>query len=258
MTKPLYVEGKSKTKIALDGPSLEVLAEGSARRRFPLCRVSRLLAWGEVEWSHEALVACLDHGIPVTFLAGDGSARGFGVPACDPATRDNQRIEALLARSDWASVYGDWIRSQERREILHVLKLAGLRVSDLRPEAVREAVEEELSLVAPIGLCRRLKTKLEGFLAGRISEHVARAGLAPFVVVDRRPGFHLPRDAVRVLSWRLYGDVKRYVGGMESGAAAPAGSAKPVAGFYESFTAREDRRIARFLDSFRFWLGGLA
>lgn len=244
----------------LDGPSLELLADRSAGRRFPFCRLSRLVVRGDVEWSHEALVACLDHGITVTFLSPDGTARGFGLPACDPATRDSQRIEEFLSRSDWSSMYSDYLRAYERREILHTLKLLHFRLADLRTEAVREAIEDRFSRWAPLGLCRQLKHALDGMLAGRIAEHLGRLQVAPSVLADRRPGFHLPRDAVRVLGWRLYADLNRFLKlWLSPSWKARSGDCRlELHQHYESVRVREDRRVTCFIDSFRFWLGGLS
>jgi len=257
--KPLYINGDCTTGVHLDGPSLVVQRAGEAARRFPLGRINRVVATGDVRWEHQVLVACLDHGISITLLSPDGAARGFGLPACDPATRDSQRIEEFLSRNDWASLYADWVRAYERREILHVLKLLGIRTIDLRPPAVAGTIENRLVARAPLGFCRRVKTMFDGLLASRIASYVAQAGVAPGVLVDRRPGFHFLRDWNRVLGWRLWADADRFISRFLS--ARKKDPARPlreeVRRSYERLGDRERRRVARYWDSFRFWLGGM-
>ena len=257
--KPLYIEGDEPVRVHLDGPSLVVARPGRAPRRFPLGRISRVVAGGRIEWDHEALLACLDHGVAVTLLAPDGSARGFSLPACDPATRDNQRIEEFLSRPDWRSLYDNWTRAFERREILHLGKLLRTRFPDLRPPAVQDAVEARWSARLPHGLVRSLKNQLDGLLFARIAEHLAVRKLAPSALVDRRPGFHLPRDLARLLAWRLYADLDRYVGRLVLAGRRPAPEScrREIRTLYETLHHREDRRIAYAIDNFRFWLGGL-
>ena len=72
--KPLYLHGHQPLAVALDGPALRVTQAESADRLFPLERLSRVVASGEVAWSTEALLACADHGVPVSFLAARSSS----------------------------------------------------------------------------------------------------------------------------------------------------------------------------------------
>lgn len=241
--------------VLLDGPALHVQCDGEARRLFPLGRLSRVIAGGPLQWSHEALAACLDHGISITFLSARGHACGYGLPAADLATRENQRIEEFLSREDWAVRYGDWRAAYERREILHAQQLLRLRLGDLRPEQARRQIEACMggSAVQPI------KSLMDGMLASRLAQQAARLGLASAVLANRRPGFHLLRDGAEVLGWRLYADLRTLLD------SAPAllrrgpdrHCREVVRAAYEKRAEREDRRVSRFLDSFRFFLGGL-
>ncbi len=257
--KPLYIEADEPVRVRLDGPALVVAHPGRAPRRFPLGRISRVVAAGRIAWDHDALLACLDHGVTVTLLAPDGSARGFSLPACDPATRDNQRIEEFLSRPDWRSLYDNWLRSFERREILHLGKLLRTRFADMRPPAVQDAVEARWSARLPHGFVRSLKNQLDGLLFARVVERLETRNFAPSILVDRRPGFHLPRDLARLLGWRLYADLDRYLRRLVVAARSPAPEScrREILTLYETLHRREDRRIAYAIDNFRFWLGGL-
>lgn len=258
MRKPLYLDGTQPLRVVLDGPSLLVLAAHTAPRRFPLARISRILVTGQVTWENEALTACLDHGVPLTFLSPDGTARGFALPSSDPATPDNEKLEAFLAQPDWRSRYTDWLRAYERREILSLLRQLQLRTRDLRPEPVRELVESHLTGQIPLVACRTMKNLLDGMLAGRLARHLVNLAWAPALLVDRQPGFHFIRDAVTVLGWRFYADIERFL--HVAGASFPHQAGLEVrarlATAYENLAPREDRRIRHYCESFRFWVGG--
>jgi len=64
--KSLYVEGSEASRLVLDGPSLQVLAEGTAPRRFPLRMLRRIVLGGRVECEAAALEQ---------YLAGAAEAR---------------------------------------------------------------------------------------------------------------------------------------------------------------------------------------
>ncbi len=257
--KPLYIEGPEPARVRLDGPALVIVREGRAPRRYPLGRISRVVAGGRIHWDHEALVACLDHGVTITLLAPDGSARGFGLPACDPATRDNQRLEEFLSRPDWRSLYDNWLRAYERREILYLGKLLRARFADLRAPAVQETLEARWARRFPAAVVRGLKTQLDGLLAGRIAQHLELRKYAPPLLADRRPGFHFPRDLARLLGWRLWADLDRYLRRLAVARRSPSpeNCRHELRTLYETLHRREDRRIAYAIDNFRFWLGGL-
>jgi len=78
--RPLYIEGREGLQIGWESPALQVTVPDLAEQWFPLQRVSRIVVTGKVQWQTEALLACAEQGISVTFLdeSGDVSARWLG------------------------------------------------------------------------------------------------------------------------------------------------------------------------------------
>ncbi len=257
--KPLYIDSSSPTHVSLDGPSLCITQPATARRRYPLRRISRVVSNGQVQWAQEALVALVDQGIVVTFSSGNGT-HGFVMPAVAPTTPPSQRLAEFLSRRDWKSLYTDWLRAYERREILSVLRWLRIRARDLRSAYVLEAIESHLARFAPLPLCRKFKQHLDSLLVALVNQTLADQDLAPSVLVDRRPGFHFPGDAARVLNWRLYVDIHRYFDRGSPFPKAPSSATwrLRMTSLFEASASRERRRILRYLDAFWFWLGGLS
>lgn len=96
--KPLYLHGHQPLAVTLDGPALRVSSEGSADRLFPLQRLSRIVVSGEVDWTTEALLACADQAIPISFLLRGGGlrARVLGRPRARPVAELRDALETVL------------------------------------------------------------------------------------------------------------------------------------------------------------------
>jgi hypothetical protein len=115
--KPCYLVGRPGMWVGLDGPALSISRPERARQLLPLSRVSRIVASGPLELSTEALLACAERGITVTFLDGQGEVRAylFG----ESTRRDGlyQRLRDFLDRPDWPERYDDWRRSVDSRAL---------------------------------------------------------------------------------------------------------------------------------------------
>jgi hypothetical protein len=117
--KPLYLDGTTPLRVVLDGPGLRVRAAGAADRLFPLRRLSRVVVCGKVDWATEALLACAQASIPVSFVRRDGVLRARVLGASP--RKDWLRLDALLVEflESPGSVdrYRDWgsARAQQAR-----------------------------------------------------------------------------------------------------------------------------------------------
>ncbi|MCY4212635.1 MAG: CRISPR-associated endonuclease Cas1 [Gammaproteobacteria bacterium] len=115
--KPLYLNGSEPTQVHLDGPALRVCIPGSAVLRFPLRRVSRVIANGKTSWSIDALLACADQGISVSFLAPDGTTRARWIGRLNDRDGFLQRWQDFQDRPDWTDLFRQWSGAARRRAI---------------------------------------------------------------------------------------------------------------------------------------------
>jgi len=115
--RPLYLSTKLKAQVDIDGPALRVRSAGLAEARYPLYRVSRVIAGTGVDWSSEALRACLESGIPIVIVARDGIPLGSVQPACIRPSRLSADIDELLDRPDWHEIYQNWLRAMRMKAV---------------------------------------------------------------------------------------------------------------------------------------------
>jgi CRISPR associated protein Cas1 len=122
--KPLYLDGTTPLRVLLDGPGLRVRAAGTADRVFPLRRLSRVVVCGQVDWATDALLACAQTGIPISFVRRDGVLRARVLGASQ--RKDWLRLDALLVEfleaPGGVDRYRDWVHAQAqqaRRELVY-------------------------------------------------------------------------------------------------------------------------------------------
>lgn len=211
---PLYLEGKQPLTVDLNGPALLVKSETRAPGRFPLQRLSRVIACQQVQWRTRALLACLEQGIAVIFVDGRGRPAGYLHAMNEHASRLDQLIRETLSRPDWQESYKNWLRAEHMR-VLHAWR------------AGQEAAGHTISEQAFQRLVRRYiyqgnrsaQEEHAGFYLAAIAAMLAslfrRAGLEP-----RYWGLHghvldLIGDLTRVLMLRLMLEIGEFGSGFE-------------------------------------------
>jgi hypothetical protein len=179
MTRTLYL-GTEAQRVVLDGPALRVGAADQADRQVPLRLLSRVVARPNAEWSTAALVACLGAGIPITFLRPDGMPLGHCLPA-GPRSSDLVRlIDRFEGDWDALSLFGNWVRAEERRAILRLTRrsAAAHHGAELRPERLRDAILDAAG-PAQRASAAALLLGLEGLLGAHLPRLLLEAGLSP-------------------------------------------------------------------------------
>jgi len=214
MLIPVHLDAiESPLLVALDGPSLLVRRAGEADLRLPLRRVSRISVRGPVTFAAEALPACLEAGVPITFLDGWGRALGQLLPL----HRRHQDLAALVdeavAAGRFAGLRASWRAAIERRSIVAAATALGLRLGDLRPRTLRLAAARAVDrLGAPVPT-ETLEARLEALLRGLVAERLIEEGAgARFQGQD--PDLDLAADLEAALAfelWPVIRDLARYL-----------------------------------------------
>jgi hypothetical protein len=200
--RPLYIGRGVKARVDLDGPALRVRAARRAERRYPLYRISRVIANPGVDWSAAALRACLENAIPIVIVGEDGAPLGWLHPAQPRPARLADAIEELLDRPDWRERYGNWLRAARMRVLRdwraareaqgEAVDAAELRVL-VRRHVYNRAAEGEAALG---GICR-------GALYALAAQSVCRWGLKPVFLATGGEPLHLLGDLLGLLELRL-------------------------------------------------------
>jgi len=113
MKLPLYL-GRRVTVRLDDGPSLVVSAPHRVDCRFPLARMSQLVAYTGAGLTEDVLLACIGQQIPVLWQDRNSSVLAMALP-CHPQNLPwEARIHAMIAHPGWQDRYASWLAAQQR------------------------------------------------------------------------------------------------------------------------------------------------
>jgi len=176
--RPLYLQG-SGTAVKRDGPALRVVRSGAAERWFPLRRISQIVSAAHVDWSIDALLACAESRITVSFIDERGAviARWLGKPGERGELR--QRLSDFLLRPDWRDLYAQWTCAMERMAVRSAIRRTGLAFD--RPpsaKALRQLFQEGARSMDRLPAYERIGSEVFGLLASLVTQHLADAGIA--------------------------------------------------------------------------------
>lgn len=174
----LYLDAiGAPVRVHLDGPALRVERAGSADGRFPLRRVSRVVARGPVSFEGDSLVACLAAGIALAFV----DARGGRLGACLPATAPRDATAFLLDEAMQAGIAANlldgWRRAEERRQVLAAVCALGLTVPDLRRATIERHVLVRLQRMAPAAPVELLALRTAVLIDAAVATWLVQQGL---------------------------------------------------------------------------------
>lgn len=217
--RPLVLGPRLAARVAADGPALRVKAAGRAQARFPLDRVSRVVAGSRTDWHAGALRACLGSGIPVVIVGDDGTPLGCLHPARTRASSLSDGIEELLGRPAGLERYACWLRATRMRTLADWREARSAAGETLAPGAFEDLVRLHVYRDdgrSPFGE----RTGLwQGALSALAAEAIGRFGLQPVYWAVGGEALDLHRDLTRLLELRL----RLQIGaGMEQGLAGDA------------------------------------
>lgn len=210
--RPLYLDPGYARTVQLDGPALYVTGERRAAGRYPLSRISRVIVRGDVELRTAALLACLEHGVPVVFLDAAGNPRG----ACFGNHRRERALGSLLREllelDNWRDYYGVWLAAMERRAILRATSTLRIELRDLRADrAWNGCVNRVAGGHNQKEPARTLYRYLQGLVTAHTAEGLYRAGINADTLYWKRAGLNLVEDIAKLQFWGLHELVQDFV-----------------------------------------------
>ena len=200
---PLYLYGRSKTTVGVDGPALLVRRAGKAPARYPLARVSRVISGAGVEWTAAALATCLAHELPIVFLDGAGEPAGYLHPVQAKRSVLDALIRELLDRPDGMEKYSVWLRNERMRTLY-----AWCRARQAAGEAIVQQDYRELArryvYAGEHALCGLAGGRLyESAAHAYALEQIQRAGLCVVYWAQHGQPLRLAADLADILSFAL-------------------------------------------------------
>lgn len=204
MLNPLVLDPAIAWTIQLDQQvALRVAAPGRARSLYPLSRLGRVVCGRHVQWQTEALLACLEAGVPVLFT----DHRGASLAWCFGMRRREATLQELLrlalSQPQWAQWFEQWRAATARREIMACLHELDLPARDLNERAVRVQLCNWHRCRMGIGVGPHLHT-LERAAAGVVGQGLGEAIGDAALLGYSREGLNLPCVVTGLLQWRLH------------------------------------------------------
>ncbi|GIX28415.1 MAG: hypothetical protein KatS3mg123_2296 [Burkholderiales bacterium] len=201
----------------LDGPAFLVRCQGRADVRYPLARVSRVIASAQVEWSARALAACLESGIPVVITGSGNAPVGYLLPGMRASSRLSRELGEFIDRPDWKERYADWLRAERMRVFAEWQRRRESTGNPLPQEALRELKRRYVYLDdRSEGL--PLNGLLSAAIRAAVAEQLQKAGLSAVYWGFRGEALHLLEDVSRLLElvlhfeWHGLGEAARFEG----------------------------------------------
>jgi len=254
--RPLYL-GAGVHAVDRDGPALRIGAGNGPHGRVPVRLISRVVTRTGVQWSAEALSACMGAGVPLVFVAADGAPVGFCLPAA-PRTDDlARRLDALEHEPDGVVAFQTWAAAEERRAILAVTGRPPVEAAcDLRPEHVRRAVTAETA-VSP-EQADAMWRRMEGALAAYVTRHLLAALLPPHRAAPAAEGrVDLHGACMAAGRWELVPALRRAAAHRRAHPRSwktPAARARRLARRFEAEAPRLAASMRRRLHRLELWL----
>ncbi len=211
MLQVLHLDGAERpVAVLVEGPALRLRRQGVADVFAPLPRLARVVVHGiRVQWRTEALLACLQAGVPVLFLGSRDALAGALVPVRPPAMRADLAalLDAAASAPGFRRRLEDFCLAEERRAILALLRQepdGGLGIADdLRPGVVRRRCFARCE-----GPAEAVANLMAGLASAMVAESLARRGVGPQFLARRSGGFGLAEALGRVLAWHLWPEVR--------------------------------------------------
>lgn len=212
--RPLVLGSRVRGRVDADGPALRVRAAGRAEARFPLARISRVIAGPRVDWGADALRVCLECGIPIVIAGDDGAPLGSVHPSRARASPLSEGIDELLDRPDWRELYACWLRAARMRLLRDWREARQARGEALLPGVFAELVRRYVyvaDLRSPFGDAAGL---WRGALCALVAEALRRSALHPLYWGSGGEALDLFQDLNHLLELRLRLEIRE---GMEHG-----------------------------------------
>ena len=201
--RPLYIDGHRETWVDLEDPALKISVPDQADQLFPLQRISRVIVSGGVQWHTDALLACANQGITVTFLDenGDVIARWLGKSL--ERQRFLQRLSDLISRADGQELYDSWYQGMERMVVQSaaksLLKQSHRVVTADELQAFLNEQQQNLT-IQPV---KAVYDSIGGLVFAQVVQLFHENGLNAESELLHEQWLDLPRDFAKLLLWDL-------------------------------------------------------
>ena len=198
---PLYLLGGASRHVDLDGPALRLRQSRATDLRYPLARLSRIVAGQTIQWSSKALCACMEARIPIIFLGKDKDPLGYVLPVQARRSRLDDALQEYVSLNEWGPGYHNWLRAERMRALREWYTqraLHGHEVSEPEyRELVRAHIYREKARLAPV------PPVYHSAITALVAETLVRSGVSARYHANDGDTLELLRDAASLMDMVL-------------------------------------------------------
>ena len=196
---PLYLRGLRRTNVQSDGPSLVVVSEQAAPKRYPFSRISRVISRGNIDWRASALAACINESIPIVFVDGDGAPTGYVLPAAAAPSRLDRVLREAFELPTGVTQYNTWRRAERMRVLTRWRQRRAAQGHEVDDVAFKELARQYVYLDNDESFRLAGAHVYNAALAGHALEQVVKAGAQPRYWAHEGTAVELVKDIGHLL-----------------------------------------------------------
>lgn len=200
---PLHLAHGAGCQVMLDGPALRVFTARANARLVPLRRLSRVVSATDVRWQTKALLACMQAGVPLTFVDTRGCPQGYCHGMLRRQASLAQLLTEALGESDWMSRHAHWRWAMECRQMQAAAGVAGIRVGKPDVMRVRSRLSQHLLRLGWSGI-GVLMRGLQGPVFALVLDELRHCMGVEQFLAQNTSSYSLPDELAMLLVWDLF------------------------------------------------------
>lgn len=205
--RPLYLHNPSIQSLNIDQVNrLVIESKLQGEKRIPLHHVSRIVCLRSLEIHSNALMACLEHGVPLVVVDRHGEALGWCMGSRRKESTLKQLLQFALDDPQWCTYYEEWLSNQTLAVATQTLLMCSVPIT---PQA-RNNPRVALCNAHFVKHQQACSTHIDAL--GHLAHHELFARLAqessdPTLLAWRRPGLNLIQELGGLISLHAHTDV---------------------------------------------------
>lgn len=169
----LYLDSTKVEQVHFDQNAIKLIHNDFAPRWFPLSRISRIVVFGPMLWDSEAINACMEESISLTFSSQTGEIKGICQSINAKQSRFGEMLTGLITQISGTEQLEQWFYAKQRQYKINSLEQIHIHVEEYDSKYIIQVFSAWLSDGYKIKQPHTLFNLLETLLFSHASEFLA-------------------------------------------------------------------------------------